>query len=304
MIFGGHKLTTHTIISDYNNDKINNFYIENNFISVVKKEDFSEFKKLHIYNNAGVCILISNEKTSIKKISTSVFDYIDQYCSQNTWWKTLVFIGDVNNNISDIELSYIEQLLIDKLPKMESKVHEEDVEYEKEIELDVAKQIQSKKTFELVMWVINSYTTLNLFKNDKKEIQKNIFHNKKDDNLNIKAPSDKLKPKTNESDNPSIIFDDIPFSAPSMRQLLLKFVSYLIMEGHSKEMINNFYDSPIPSASKFLGTEHKFGSSGDQLTDKIIGTDLVMYSRYSSSGMMRTFNNIADALKKPIKINI
>ena len=297
-------MTTHTIISDYNNDKINNFYIENNFISVVKKEDFSEFKKLHIYNNAGVCILISNEKTSIKKISTSVFDYIDQYCSQNTWWKTLVFIGDVDNNISDIELSYIEQLLIDKLPKMESKVHEADVEYEKEIELDVAKQIQSKKTSELVMWVINSYTTLNLFKNDKKEIQKNIFHNKKDDNLNIKAPSDKLKTKTNKSDNPSIIFDDILFSAPSMRQLLIKFVSYLIMEGHSKEMINNFYDSPIPSASKFLGTEHKFGSSGDQLTDKIIGTDLVMYSRYSSSGMMRTFNNIADALKKPIKINI
>ena len=297
-------MTTHTIISGYDNDKINNFYIENNFISVVKKEDFNAFKKLHIYNNAGVCILISDEKTSIKKISTSVFDYIDQYCSQNTWWKTLVFIGNVDNNISNIELSYIEQLLTDKVPKIESKIHEGCVEYENDIELDVAQKIQSNKIVELIIWVINSYTALNLFKNDEKENQKEFSHKKEDDTLNINAPSEVLKTKMNKTENPSIIFDSVPFSAPSMRQLLVKFVTYLIMEGHSKEMIKNFYDSPIPSASKFLGTKHKFGSSGDQLTDKIIGTDLVMYSRYSSSGMRRTLNNIAEALKKSIRINI
>lgn len=275
-------MTTHTIISDYKNDNINTFYIENNFIAVVKKEDFTTFKEMNIYNNAGVCILISDEKSSIKKISTSIFDYIDQYCSQNTWWKTLLFIGNVDNNVSDIELSYIKQLISNKLPEIDSEDSEEHPEYEKKVELDIAQKIHSEKTVEIITWVIDSYTNLNLFKNKPNKSVKNVKKEK----------------------NPSIIFDDMKFSETSMRQLLIKFVSYLVIEGHSKEMIKNFYDEPVPTASKFLGSEHKFGASGDKLTDKITGTDLVMYSRYNRSGIIRTFNNIAAALKKPIRIDV
>ena len=275
-------MTTHTIISDYKNDNINTFYIENNFIAVVKKEDFTTFKEMNIYNNAGVCILISDEKSSIKKISTSIFDYIDQYCSQNTWWKTLLFIGNVDNNVSDIELSYIKQLISNKLPEIDSEDSEEHPEYEKKVELDIAQKIHSEKTVEIITWVIDSYTNLNLFKNKPNKSVKNVK---------------KEKNKRN-------IFDDMKFSETSMRQLLIKFVSYLVIEGHSKEMIKNFYDEPVPTASKFLGSEHKFGASGDKLTDKITGTDLVMYSRYNRSGIIRTFNNIAAALKKPIRIDV
>lgn len=295
-------MTTHTIISDYKNDNINTFYIENNFIAVVKKEDFTTFKEMNIYNNAGICILISDEKSSIKKISTSIFDYIDQYCSQNTWWKTLLFIGNVDNNVSDIELSYIKQLISNKLPEIDSEDSEEHPEYEKKVELDIAQKIQSEKTVEIITWVIDSYTNLDLFKNKPNKSAKNV---KKENNNNDEVLNNILNAAFDKKEkNPSIIFDDMKFSETSMRQLLIKFVSYLVIEGHSKEMIKNFYDEPVPTASKFLGSEHKFGASGDKLTDNITGTDLVMYSRYNRSGIIRTFNNIAAALKKPIRIDV
>lgn len=291
-------MTTHTIISDYENDNIKIFYVENNFLAVVKQEDFTTFKKMEVYNNAGICILISRKKTSIHKISTSLFDNINHYCSNNPWWETLIFIGDIDNNISEIELSYIEKLFIDKITSIETEIDNS----EQNININIIQKIKSNKIIDLTCWVLNSYTNINLFKKKPLKIVKKEKlkekHNTNPINNILNSPS------KNKKEKPSIIFDNMSFSESSMRKLLQRFVSYLFKEGYDKKIIDVFYDQPVPSASKFIGKKHKYGLSGDRLTHNVEGTDFIMYTTYSKEGVIRTLNKISKTLNKPIEIKI
>ena len=267
------------ITTDRKSDNISVFQEEPAIIVMANRDDLPALKKLETASQAGIYILLGENKRYVGQASNSLFNRINMHDSKKDWWNRVLFFTKTGNDLDKSQLDYLEEKLI-KLFRTESPFEIDNVTGGNNSYTGMASKMTADNLWEIVQSVLEEIANIKLFElnfenTEQKDYQENI--SQATENYSIKLDDQVFQYKTQVRpyiDMAKYLFDKYP-----------EKIQELVVDGRPWNRVDG-------NSGMLLGNEKVVAQDGTKSTVELVD-GVHLYKNFSKSRMVEAIYILA-----------
>ncbi|MBO0457749.1 GIY-YIG nuclease family protein [Enterococcus hulanensis] len=274
-------MTKHIIItSDRKKSNISVYSQEPAVVVTADREDMNSLRTLSEANQAGVYILVGENRRYVGQASGKVYDRLVKHDKQKEWWTKIIFFGREDGHLDKSQTDYLEQKLIQEFEN--SGFDLENGTIGNTSYIDKTSKIRADNVWYTTHEILEEVANINLFQMDSIR---------------------ELNETENSSKKKFVIIDNNgnKFSDKSARANYIHLVKHYLTDSNYQDAVLRLVVKEKPTSRALLGAQKSILPSGRATTVELL-PNIFLYTHFSTEARRKAIQKFANQIG--IKIDI
>lgn len=274
-------MTKHIIIaSDRKKNNISVYSQEPAVVVIADRDDMNSLRILEEANQAGIYILISEDKRYVGQASNKIYERLVQHDKKKEWWSKVIFFGREDGHLDKSQTDYLEQKLIREFESTEFVLDNGTIGNSSYI--DRPSKIRADNVWDTVQEILEEVANINLFQKELVE--------QSDENEN--------------SDEKEFVITDSngnKFLDKSARANYIHLVKHYLFDKDYQDSVFRLVVKDKPNSGTLLGIQKNVLPSGRATTVELM-ENVFLYTHFSTKARKKAVQKFAEQIGITVEI--